>query len=70
LKIYIICINDEIEINQLREERENPTLQTKEIEHQENLMKRKLNKFCNICKLKEKNGILIIEMHFVGLLLC
>jgi len=30
-------------------------------------MKRKLNKFYNSCKLKEKNGVLIIEMHFVGL---
>jgi hypothetical protein len=29
IEIYIICINDEIEINQVREERENPSLQTK-----------------------------------------
>jgi hypothetical protein len=26
---YIICINDETEINQIREESENPSLQTK-----------------------------------------
>jgi hypothetical protein len=24
-------------------------------------MKRKLNRFCNNCKLKEKNGVLIIK---------
>jgi hypothetical protein len=24
---YIICINDEIEVNQVKEERENPSLQ-------------------------------------------
>jgi hypothetical protein len=30
-------------------------------------MKRKLNKFCNNCKLEEKIGVFIIEMHFVGL---
>jgi hypothetical protein len=28
-KIYIICINDEIEVNQVREEKEYPSLQTK-----------------------------------------
>jgi hypothetical protein len=26
---YIICINDEIKVNQVREEKENPSLQTK-----------------------------------------
>jgi hypothetical protein len=30
-------------------------------------MKKKLNKLCTSCKLKEKNGIFIIEMHFVDL---
>ncbi len=28
-KIYIICINNEIEVNQVREEKEYPSLQTK-----------------------------------------
>jgi hypothetical protein len=27
--IYIICINDEIEVNQILEEKKNPSLQTK-----------------------------------------
>jgi len=27
----------------------------------------KIKFFYNSCKLKEKNGVLIIEMHFVGL---
>jgi hypothetical protein len=27
IEIYIICINDEIEVNQVKEERENPSLQ-------------------------------------------
>jgi hypothetical protein len=26
---YMICINDEIKVNQIREEKENPSLQTK-----------------------------------------
>jgi len=29
-------------------------------------MMRKLNRFCNNCKFKEKIGILIIEMIFFG----
>jgi hypothetical protein len=29
-------------------------------------MKRNLNTFCKSSKFKEKNGILIVEMHFIG----
>jgi hypothetical protein len=28
IKEYTICVNDEIEVNQIKEERENPSLQT------------------------------------------
>jgi hypothetical protein len=50
---YIICINEETEVNQIREKSENPSLQTKV-----NRVSRKSN--------EEKNGVFIIEMHFVG----
>jgi len=33
-------------------------------------MERKLIFFCNNYKLKEKNGVLIIEMYFVGFFYC
>jgi hypothetical protein len=64
---YIICINDEIEVNQVREEIKNPSLQIEVSRVSREFDEKKLNKFCNNCKFKEKNGILIIEMHFVGL---
>jgi hypothetical protein len=50
---YIICINDETKINQGKKEKIQ-ACKVKEVECQENLMKRKLNGFCNSNKLKEK----------------
>ncbi len=64
---YIIWINDEIEVNQVGEESENPSLQTKVSRVSRKFDERKLNKVCNSYKFKEKNGVLIIEMHFVSL---
>ncbi len=30
------------------------------------LIKKRQNTFWNNCKFKEENGVLVIEMHFVG----
>ncbi len=51
---YIICINDEIKVNQVNEERENPSLQTKVSRVLREFNEKKTNKFCNSCILKKK----------------
>ncbi len=70
---HIIRINDEIEIDQVMEKKENPSLQTEISKVSRfmwrNLMKKKLNTFWNNCKFK-KNGVFIIKMPYVGSLLC
>jgi hypothetical protein len=63
-KAYIICINDEIEVNQISEEIENPNLQIEVSRMSRKSDEKKINKFCNNYKLKEKTSILIIKMHF------
>jgi len=52
------------------EERENPTLQIEisRVSRECDETDKENNKhFCNKCKFKEKNGVLIIEMHFFGI---
>jgi hypothetical protein len=51
---YRICINDDTEVNQVWEERKNPSLQIEVSKVIGEIMKRKLNRFYNSCKLKEK----------------
>jgi hypothetical protein len=63
---YIICINDETKVNKVTKEEKIHACKLREVECQESLMKRKLNKFCYSCILKEKNGVFVLEMHFVG----
>jgi hypothetical protein len=41
---HIICINDEIEVDQVMEERENQSLQTE--------INKRLTTFCNNCNFK------------------
>lgn len=65
---HIICVNDEIGVDQVMEERENQSLQTDQ-ENVIKLIKKRLSKFCNNCKFKLKNGILTIERHFFGIFL-
>jgi hypothetical protein len=51
---HIICINDEIEVDQIMKEMEIQICKVKLIELKKIVMKRSLNTFCNSCKLKEK----------------
>ncbi len=51
---YIICINDETEVNQVRKKEKIQACKLKEVKCQKNLMKKQLNGFCNSNKLKEK----------------
>jgi hypothetical protein len=69
----IIHINYEIEVDQIMEEKEFPSLQieiSKIQDYVKKLMKKRLNTFWNNYKFKEKNGIFIIKMSYVSFLLC
>jgi hypothetical protein len=57
IEIYIICINDETELNQVREERENLNLQI-EVSRVSRVYNEK--KIKQILQQLQKNGILII----------
>jgi hypothetical protein len=69
----IIHINYEIEVDQIMEEKEFPSLQieiSKIQDYVKKLMKKRLNTFWNNYKFKEKNDIFIIKMPYVSFLLC
>jgi hypothetical protein len=52
---HIMCINDETKIDYIMEGRELiQAYKLKSMEFQENVMKRRLNTFCNNYKFKEK----------------
>jgi hypothetical protein len=51
----------------LREERKNPSLQIKVNRMSIVFYEEKIKQILQQCKLKDKNGIFIIKMHFVGL---
>jgi catalase (peroxidase I) len=66
-KEYIICINDETEINQIREESENPSLQTKISRVTRKFDEKKIKQNLQQLQTQRKKWHLDIEMHFVGL---
>jgi len=66
---HIICINDEIEVGQVMQERENPTLQIKISrigKECDKIDEKKTKHILQHLHIQKKNGILIIEMLFIG----
>jgi hypothetical protein len=49
---HIICINDETKVDHVMKEMEIQICKLKLIKFKENVRNRKLNTFCNSCKLK------------------